>query len=56
MYILVDSEEEGHAIVEFLNSEEANTYREACQLSGGFRTVCSMLNVIPNPYYVKKAG
>lgn len=56
MYILVDSEEEGHAIVEFLNSEEANTYREACQLSGGFRTVCSMLNVIPNPYYVKKAN
>jgi hypothetical protein len=56
MYILVDSEEEGHAIVEFLNSNEANTYREACQLSGGFRTVCSMLNVIPNPYYVQKAG
>jgi hypothetical protein len=56
MYILVDSEEEGHAIMEFLNSEEANTYREACQLSGGFRTVCSMLNVIPNPYYVNKAN
>jgi hypothetical protein len=56
MYLLVDSEEEGCAIVEFLNSDEANTYREACQLSGGFRTVCSMLNVIPNPYYAKKSN
>lgn len=55
MYILVDSEDEGHSIVEFLNSNEANTYRDACQLSGGFRTVCSMLNVIPNPHYVKRA-
>ena len=56
MYILVDSKEEADDIIEYLNSEEANTYREACQLSGGFRTVCSMLNVIPNPHYVKKAN
>ena len=56
MYILVDSKEEADDIIEYLNSDEANTYRDACQLSGGFRTVCSMLNVIPNPYYVKKAN
>lgn len=56
MYVLVDSKEEADDIIEYLNSEEANTYREACQLSGGFRTVCSMLNVIPNPHYVKKAN
>jgi hypothetical protein len=52
MYIVVSSKEEGDAIVKYLNSKEANQYREACQLSGGFRTVCDMLKVIPNPYYV----
>ena len=54
MYIVVNSKEEGNVIVEYLNSEEANQYRDACQLSGGFRTVCDMLKVIPNPHYVKK--
>jgi hypothetical protein len=51
----VDSKEEADDIIEYLNSEEANQYRDACQLSGGFRTVCDMLKVIPNPYYVKKS-
>jgi hypothetical protein len=54
MYIVVNSKEEGESIVEYLNSKEANQYRDACQLSGGFRTVCDMLKVIPNPHYVKK--
>lgn len=52
MYVLVKTKEEAESIINYLNSEEANTYREACQVSGGFRTVCDMLNVIPNPHYV----
>lgn len=54
MFILVDSKEEADDIIEYLNSEEADTYRKACQISGGFRTVCDMLKVIPNPHYVKE--
>ncbi len=56
MFIVVDSKEEADDIIEYLNSEEADTYRKACQISGGFRTVCDMLKVIPNPYYVKKSN
>lgn len=55
MYVLVDSKEEADDIIEYLNSPEANQWRLASQISGGFRTVCDMLKVIPNPHYVKKA-
>lgn len=55
MYILVDSKEEADDIIEYLNSKEADSYRRACTISGGFRTVCDMLKIIPNPHYVKKA-
>lgn len=54
MFIVVDSKEEADDIIEYFNSQEANKYRRACQISGGFRTVCDMLKVIPNPHYVKK--
>ena len=54
MFIVVNSKEEADDIIEYLNSQEADKYRRACQISGGFRTVCDMLKVIPNPYYVKK--
>lgn len=52
MFVLVDSKEEADDIIEYLNSSEADIYRKACQISGGFRTVCDMLKVIPNPHYV----
>ncbi len=55
MFILVDSKEEANDIIEYLNGAEANQWRLASQISGGFRTVCDMLKVIPNPHYVKKA-
>lgn len=55
MFIIVNSKEEADDIIDYLNSSEADTYRKACQISGGFRTVCDMLKVIPNPHYVKKA-
>ena len=54
MFVVVDSKEEADDIIEYLNSPEADKYRRACQISGGFRTVCDMLKVIPNPHYAKK--
>lgn len=51
-YIEVDTKEEADSIIEYINSQEFADWCIACTLSGNWRVVREMLNVIPNPHYV----